>query len=126
MGGRNWEGLSPDPYLTGVAMNSTIRGTQEMGGQVCAKHIIGNEQETQRTNSFSSNGTEVAAMSSNIDDRKMHELCLWPFTDAIKSGVASVLYSYNQVNSTYTCENPKLLNSLIEEEIGLQACILSD
>lgn len=27
-GGRSWEGFSPDPYLTGVAMAETIRGMQ--------------------------------------------------------------------------------------------------
>ncbi|KAE8422625.1 beta-glucosidase [Aspergillus pseudocaelatus] len=110
MGGRNWEGFSPDPYLTGVAMNSTIRGTQDMGVQACAKHIIGNEQETQRTNSFSPNGTEIAAISSNIDDRTMHELYLWPFADAVKSGVASVIS----------------WNGLLKSELGFQGYVISD
>lgn len=52
LGGRNWEGFSPDPYLTGVAMSETIRGMQSVGVQACAKHFIGNEQETQMTYSI--------------------------------------------------------------------------
>jgi hypothetical protein len=28
LGGRNWEGFSPDPYLTGVAFSQTIVGAQ--------------------------------------------------------------------------------------------------
>ena len=47
-GGRNWEGFSPDPYLTGIAMSNTIQGMQGAGVQACAKHYIGNEQETNR------------------------------------------------------------------------------
>lgn len=27
-GGRGWEGFSPDPYLTGIAMQQTIGGMQ--------------------------------------------------------------------------------------------------
>jgi beta-glucosidase len=36
--GRNWEGFSPDPYLTGVAMEETIIGMQMTGVQATAKH----------------------------------------------------------------------------------------
>jgi hypothetical protein len=46
--GRNWEGFSPDPYLTGIGMYQTIKGHQDAGVQATAKHFIGNEQETQR------------------------------------------------------------------------------
>ena len=44
-GGRNWEGFSPDPVLTGIAMAETIKGMQDTGVIACAKHYIGNEQE---------------------------------------------------------------------------------
>lgn len=80
LGGRNWEGFSTDPYLTGVAMERTIRGTQDEGVQAVAKHFIGNEQEVQRSNTRSPNGTDTEAISANIDDRTMHELYLWPFS----------------------------------------------
>jgi beta-glucosidase len=43
-GGRNWEGFSPDPYLTGRAMEESVVGLQEVGVQANAKHFIGNEQ----------------------------------------------------------------------------------
>jgi beta-glucosidase len=32
-GGRGWEGFSPDPYLTGIAMGRTINGMQDAGVQ---------------------------------------------------------------------------------------------
>ncbi|UKZ78727.1 hypothetical protein TrVFT333_006473 [Trichoderma virens FT-333] len=126
LGGRNWEGFSPDPYLTGVAASYSIRGIQDGGVQACIKHLIGYEQETQRSNTVSPNGTEVAGISSNIDDRTMHELYLWPFADAVRSGVASVMCSYNRVNETYSCENSKLLNGLLKTELGFQGYVVSD
>lgn len=95
--GRNWEGFSPDPYLTGVAMEETINGLQSNGLQACAKHWIGNEQETQRNPTYSGPGgfsgdLVQESISSNIDDRTMHELYMWPFANAVKAGVASVMW----------------------------------
>lgn len=43
-GGRNWEGFSPDPYLTGIAFADVITGTQAAGTVATAKHFVGNEQ----------------------------------------------------------------------------------
>lgn len=36
-GGRNWEGFSPDPWLTGEMFAKTIVGMEERGVQACAK-----------------------------------------------------------------------------------------
>lgn len=44
MAGRNWEGFSPDPYLTGVAMEERIIGVQSQGVQASAKHFLAYEQ----------------------------------------------------------------------------------
>ncbi|TKA55684.1 putative beta-glucosidase G [Cryomyces minteri] len=132
-GGRNWEGFSPDPYLTGVAMEETITGMQSTGIQACAKHYIGNEQETQRNpstttfgTSTSQNGPVIEAVSANIDDRTMHKLYLWPFANAVRAGSAAVMCSYNRINGSYGCENSKALNGLLKDELGFQGYVMSD
>ncbi|KAF2270041.1 beta-glucosidase 1 precursor [Lojkania enalia] len=114
-GGRNWEGFSPDPYLTGIAIADTIEGMQEAGVQACAKHYIGNEQERGREQ-----------MGSNIPDRVMHELYLWPFMDAVHANAASFMCSYNKINGSYACENGGILNRLLKEELNFQGYVLSD
>lgn len=43
-GGRNWEGFSPDPYLTGVGMAESAQGIRSAGVIATAKHWVGNEQ----------------------------------------------------------------------------------
>ncbi|KAG4026756.1 hypothetical protein MFRU_037g00670 [Monilinia fructicola] len=126
LGGRNWEGFSPDPYLTGKLMSSYISAVQSVGVQTSSKHFIGNEQETQRTNTRLPNGTNIEAISSNIDDRTLHELYLWPFADAVRAGTTSIMCSYNRVNGTYACENPHLLNDILKGELGFQGYVVSD
>lgn len=43
--GRNWEGFSPDPYLTGVLFAETVKGIQSTGQMAVAKHFLFNEYE---------------------------------------------------------------------------------
>src|SRR5450755_3919358 len=127
LGGRNWEGFSPDPYLTGIAMGLTITAMQMSGVQACGKHYIGNEQETQRNPSTPMGGNAtIQAVSSNIDDRTLHELYLWPFSIAVKAGVSSIMCSYNRMNETYACENSKILNGVLKGELGFQGYVMSD
>lgn len=128
LGGRNWEGFSPDPYLTGVLAARTVESIQSVGVQACIKHYIGNEQEVRRNPVTSPNGSTVLAINSNIDDRTMHETYLWPFADVIKSGVASVMCSYNRFNQTYGCENSKTLNGLLkgQADLNFQGYVMSD
>ncbi|CAG8330472.1 unnamed protein product [Penicillium salamii] len=114
-GGRNWEGFSVDPYLGGVGMEETIQGMQDSGVQACAKHWLGNEQEHNRE-----------TMSSNIGDRATHELYLWPFMNAVKANVASVMCSYNKFNQTWACESDAILNKLLKDELGFKGYVMSD
>ncbi|KAM7217010.1 Glycosyl hydrolase family 3 C-terminal domain containing protein [Rhypophila decipiens] len=65
-------------------------------------------------------------MSSNVDDRTMHELYLWPFADAVHSNVASVMCSYNKLNGSWACESDKAQNQLLKTELGFQGYIVSD
>lgn len=134
--GRNWEGFAADPYLTGVAMEQTITGMQDTGVQACAKHFIANEQETQRNPTYpyvdldddSISVTEVGqeAVSSNVDDRTLHELYLWPFANAVHAKVSAMMCSYNRINGSYACQNSKVQNGILKGELGFQGYIMSD
>ncbi|RWA14002.1 hypothetical protein EKO27_g1084 [Xylaria grammica] len=105
-GGRNWEGFSPDPYLTGIGMSETVKGIQDAGVVATAKHFILNEQEHFRqVGESTGRGYNISeTLSSNIDDKTMHELYLWPFADA----------------------NSKTLNGILKGELGFQGFVMSD
>ncbi|KAI1454046.1 glycoside hydrolase family 3 protein [Annulohypoxylon moriforme] len=121
LGGRNWEGFSVDPYLSGQLNAETIVGHQDAGVIANIKHFIANEQETYRRPYFG-----VEAVSANIDDKTLHEFYLWPFMDGVKAGVASVMCSYNRINNTYACENSKLLNGVLKSELAFDGFVLLD
>jgi beta-glucosidase len=91
-GGRNWEGFGADPTLQAIGGAQTIKGMQSQGVIATIKHYIGNEQEIQRMNSI-----VQRAYSSNIDDRTLHEMYLWPFAEGIRAGVGAVMAAYNDV-----------------------------
>lgn len=125
-GGRNWEGFSPDPVLSGVAVAETIRGIQDAGVVACTKHYIMNEQEHFRQpGNFEDDGF-VDALSSNLDDKTLHELYLWPFADAVRAGTGSIMCAYNKINNSQACQNSYLQNYILKGELGFQGFIMSD
>lgn len=83
----NSAGFSADPFHTGVGASAVVRGIQSAGVIATSKHFIANEQEHFRGGSLS-----AQISSSNIDDKTMHELYLWPFAETVHAGVASVMY----------------------------------
>jgi beta-glucosidase len=119
--GRNWEGVSVDPYLSGILVADTVKGVQDAGVIASTKHFIGNEQETNRNPI-----DDVRSTSSNIDDRTIHELYLWPFQDAVKAGTGNIMCSYQRLNNSYGCQNSKSLNGLLKTELGFQGFVVSD
>jgi hypothetical protein len=57
------------------------------------------------------------ALNKNCTD---HDPSAWPFSNAVKAGVSSVMCSYNRINGSYGCQNSKLLNGVLKEELGFQ------
>ncbi|MCJ1240220.1 hypothetical protein MMC14_008220 [Varicellaria rhodocarpa] len=82
--------------------------------ELIVRATVGNEQELNRE-----------TMSSNTDDRTLHELYLWPFADAVKADVASVMCSHNKLNETYSCESPSVMNALLKNELDFQGYVVS-
>lgn len=120
-GGRNWEGFGADPYLSSVGMREVTTGLQETGVISQMKHWLLNEQEWRRNP-----GSLGESISSNADDRTIHELYAFPFMDAVKAGAASAMCSYQRVNNSYGCQNSKLLNGILKGELNFQGFVTSD
>lgn len=132
-GGRNWEGLSADPYLAGAGLGRITRGLQDAGVMVSAKHWLAQEQEWRRRPGFpeamgdQDDGPSAGeAISSNVDDRTIHELYAFPFMEGLREGAASIMCSYQRVNNSYGCQNSKLMNGILKTELGFEGFVVSD
>ncbi|KAL9055576.1 MAG: hypothetical protein Q9162_003473 [Coniocarpon cinnabarinum] len=135
-GGRNWEGFSPDPFLSGEAVYQSVQGIQAAGVVACTKHYIMNEQADplalehfRQVGEWGPNGYGFnisQEITSNLDDRTMHELYLWPFADAVRAGTGSIMCSYNFINGSYGCQNSYTLNHLLKNELDFQGFVMSD
>ena len=120
-GGRNWEGFSNDPYLSGKLAYETVQGL-EKNVMSCVKHFIGNEQETNRLPVAPYN----QSVSSNMDPKTEHEVYIWPFQDAVRAGAASIMCSYTRFNNSYSCQNSYNMNGVLKGELGFQGFVVSD
>ncbi|KAJ4148554.1 hypothetical protein LMH87_003019 [Akanthomyces muscarius] len=120
-GGRNWEGFGADPALQAVGARETIKGIQEQGVIATIKHLVGNEQEMYRMYN-----PVQQAYSSNIDDRTLHEVYLWPFAEGVHAGVGAAMTAYNAVNGSACSQNSNLINGILKDELGFQGFVMSD
>lgn len=113
-------------------MGAVTRGIQDAGVIATPKHFLLNEQEWRRRNAkyidpiYSSPLPEGEAISSNVDDRTLHELYAFPFMDALREGAGSVMCSYQRANHSYGCHNSKLMNGILKTELGFEGFVVSD
>lgn len=70
---------------------------------------LANEQETNRTAS----GNVENRNSSDMDDRTLHELYLWPWYDAAKEDIGSIKCVINRVNGRISCEDDHIQNTVL-------------
>ncbi len=114
--GRNFEYAGEDPFLAGATATNLIQGLQSQGVLGTIKHLVGNEQETQRL-----------AGSSEIDERTLREIYLPAFKAAIQEGkVGCVMNAYNKVNGVHCTENAFLNIQILRKEWGFTGIVMSD
>ncbi|MDE6467727.1 MAG: glycoside hydrolase family 3 C-terminal domain-containing protein, partial [Muribaculaceae bacterium] len=116
MCGRNFEYFTEDPYLNAETACAYVRGLQDQGVVATLKHYAANNQEWDRNN-----------VSSDIDERTLHEIYLPVFKAAIqKAGAGSVMDSYNPVNGVHATQNAYLNNTVLREMWGFDGVVMSD
>ena len=115
-GGRIWECYGDDPFLSGFVATQIIKGIQSNGVIACAKHYVGNDQETNRKNS-----------SSNIKEQALWEIYMEPFYRSVKDAeVGAIMAAYNMVNGTFCINNDKIINNYLKTKLGFKGYVMSD
>lgn len=114
--GRNFEYYGEDPYLASETAAGYIEGMQGEGVMATIKHFCGNNQEYDRHH-----------VSSDIDERTLHEIYLPTFRKAVEqAGVGAVMSSYNLVNGQHMTENRELIDGVLRKEWGFEGIFMSD
>ena len=116
LGGRHFECYSEDPILTSKIACAYVSGVQSKGVAACLKHFAGNDTEYERH-----------LVSSNIDEKTLRELYLYPFEMGIKKAKAKVVMSaYNKVNNIYCSSHDELINKILKKEWKFDGYVVSD
>ena len=115
-GGRTYEYLSEDPFLSSRLSVGYTKGVQDNGVAVCLKHFALNNQENNR-------GT----VNVIVGERAMREIYLPPFRAAVEEADAyGVMAAYNKVGGWWCAENDMLLNKILRDEWGFAGMVISD
>ena len=115
--GRVDETFGEDPYLIGKLGAAIIRGYERDGLVVsCAKHYIGYGEATGARDSYD---TEVTM-------RKVREVFLPPFKEAIDAGTSTFMTAYGTLDGTPLTSHKELLTDILRGELGFEGFVVTD
>lgn len=116
LGGRNFEYMGEDPYLTSRMVVPYIQGLQSNGVAACVKHFALNNDEEYRNN-----------VNAVVSDRALYEIYLPGFKAAVQEGkVMGVMGGYNLYKNQHNCTNEYLLNGILKGEWNFDGVVVSD
>ncbi|MDP4094532.1 MAG: glycoside hydrolase family 3 N-terminal domain-containing protein [Bacillota bacterium] len=120
--GRINETFGEDQYLAGILGAAIIKGYQ---GEhladpdsilACAKHYIAYGESLGGRDSY----------DTSASMRKVREVFLPPFAEAVKAGCATMMASYQSVDGTPVSASEKLLKDLLKDELGFKGFVVTD
>ncbi|NDW08723.1 hypothetical protein D0T56_03520 [Dysgonomonas sp. 520] len=114
--GRNFEYFTEDPLLNSQISVAYVKGLQGQGVIATLKHYAANNQEWDRNN-----------VSSDIDERVLHEIYLPAYKAAIqKAGAGAVMDGYNLINGVHATQHDYLNNYVLRTLWGFDGVVMSD
>ena len=120
--GRVDETFGEDAYLIGELGAALIRGYQgeDIGGAdsilACAKHYVAYGESTGGRDSY----------DSPLSYRKLKEVFLPPFAQAVEAGCATVMAGYQSIDGTPVTANTMVLRDILRDELGFGGFVVTD
>ncbi len=116
LGGRNFEYMGEDPFLSATMVVPYIQGLQQNGVSACVKHYALNNDEEYRHQ-----------VNVIVSDRALREIYLPAFEAAVKTGGTwGVMGGYNLYNNQHLCSNEILLHNILRNEWQYDGVVVSD
>ena len=120
--GRVNETFGEDPYLTGKMVSAIVRGYQgdDLSDDehilACVKHYIGYGEAVGGRDSC----------DTEMTYRKMREVFLPPFAEAVRAGCATVMTAYGSIDGTPFTMDAKSLKDILRRELGFDGFVVTD
>lgn len=118
--GRIIETPGEDPFVAGKIAQAVIKGFQgnfEKGKLVaCAKHFIG----------YGASEAGRDYHHTEISDYSLYNYYLPAFRSAVKSGVGTVMSSFNDINGENVGSSRFYMNDILREHLGFEGFVISD
>lgn len=114
--GRSEECFGEDPYLSSRMAAAAVRGIQDQGVDVVAKHMCAQGETTGGVN----------ASAARIGERELREIHLPPVKACVDAGAAAFMAAYNEIDGVYCHANHWLLTELLRGEYGFGGFVMSD
>ena len=116
LGGRFFEYLTEDPFLSGKLAAAQVRGIQSEGVSACIKHFAANGRDLNRN-----------WYMSNVDERTLREIYLRGFEIAVEEGDPwGCMTAANGLNGDLCSDSRWLLNDVLKGEWGFKGLVLTD
>lgn len=116
LGGRNFEYMGEDPYLTSRMVVPYIKGLQACGVSACVKHYALNNDEEYRHQ-----------VNVEVSDRALHEIYLPAFKAAVtEAGTWAIMGAYNLYKNEHNCHNSIMLNKILKHDWKFDGVVVSD
>ncbi len=116
--GRCIEGVGEDPCVGMEMAKAMVAGFQngEAPLAACAKHYVGY--------GAMDGGRDYG--QAEISDYTLHNVYLRPFDAAVKSGAATVMTAFQEMNGTAPSASRHLTYDILKEELGFEGFVVSD
>ena len=115
--GRVDETFGEDPFLTGKLGAAIVKGYEKDGlVAACLKHYIGYGEATGGRDAY----------DTEVSERKLREVFLPPFTEALKAGASTVMTAYGSISGVPMTAHRRLLREVLKEELGFEGFVVTD
>lgn len=114
--GRSEECYSEDPYLCSSLAEAAVKGCQDHGVPVVAKHFCAQGEGTGGIN----------ASAARIGERELREIHLPPALACCKAGVQGIMAAYNEIDGVPCHANRRLLHDILRGEMKFSGVVMAD
>lgn len=114
--GRNYEYYSEDGFISGMMVKAQVTGIQSKGCYVVIKHIVLNDQETNRH-----------GINTWVNEQAIREIYLPAFEYITTEGTCTGMMSgFNRVGTKWSGAHKGLLTDVLRGEWGYEGFVISD